>query len=288
MALAKGSNEAKDPTAVPSFGPFLSFASAPRNRPPLPTQRIAKRPASLTLAKEPKEAKAAALSAVMQLAAAQPSTFTVKIPAVFPTPAATTPEPTPPPTPQPSPAAPRASENPPPVATAPEPEPSVVELAETLAAPSPSTTAQVEAPRIAAAPQAQTVAEETQRAAQPAAAPAELFVPRPPEPIDQRKLWLLRILLASNLAMMFVMLLMPHPMETRTEYVRGGAATSGEDGVPRIGRSVPGPTPARSASEPFVQPARPQSLGLPDDPNSEKALLQALEGDFTGATARIG
>lgn len=117
---------------------------------------------------------------------------------------------------------------------------------------------------------------------------------RPPEPLDQRKLWLLRILLASNLAMMLVMLLLPHPMETRTEYVPAGPASSVDDGVPRVVRSSspPGHPPSapqspRTASEPFTTPARPTTLGMPNDPQYERALLQALDGDFAGASTTL-
>lgn len=151
-------------------------------------------------------------------------------------------------------------------------------------------------PRVTSAPSEPATTTRTVETVMPSAAPETIAVReaalpgvRPPEPIDQRKLWLLRILLASNLAMMLVMLLLPHPMETRSEYVPPGPSSSAEEGVPRVVRSSgnPGPATARNQPEPFVQAPRPQSLGMPNDPQYERALLQALEGDFAGASASL-
>lgn len=127
--------------------------------------------------------------------------------------------------------------------------------------------------------------------AEPVPAPQIATTPldgvRQPEPIDQRKLWLLRILLISNLAMMLVMLLLPHPMETRTEYAPSGPSTTGEGVAPRPGRATPLPGPGRATSDPFVQPERPQALGLPNDPLYETALMQALDGEFALASTTL-
>lgn len=163
------------------------------------------------------------------------------------------------------------------------PQPERIEAAEPVAsldvssAPTPSP---APAPAPAPAPQAKVAPAPAPHSAEP------LLGVRPPEPIDQRKLWLLRILLISNLAMMLVMLLLPHPMETRTEYVTG--SPTGEEGT-RSARPLPPPGSGAShtTAEPYVQPPRSQSLGLPNDPLYEKALMQALDGDFAAASATL-
>ncbi|MGE0145032.1 MAG: hypothetical protein AB7I19_18015 [Planctomycetota bacterium] len=165
------------------------------------------------------------------------------------------------------------TESPPPVAVQPAPTPT----AAARTAPPPEPTAEP-----APASPASSTATAT-------AAAAELPA-RPPEPIDQRKLWLLRILLVSNLAMMLVMLLMPHPMETRTEYVKDSDRNTNSSSDMRAlpqGQPMTGGNASRARPDAFVQPPRELSLGLPNDPLYEKALVQALDGDFVAASATL-
>jgi TolA-binding protein len=183
----------------------------------------------------------------------------------------------------------------PPPPASPQPLQDVAGAAPLRAEPPPPVAAQP-VPTITAAPRAAPQPEPT---AEPAAASAssstatasvtELPV-RPPEPIDQRKLWLLRILLVSNLAMMLVMLLMPHPMETRTEYVKDSDRKTNSSPDMRAlpqGQPMTGGNASRARPDAFVQPPRELSLGLPNDPLYEKALVQALDGDFVAASATL-
>lgn len=132
-------------------------------------------------------------------------------------------------------------------------------------------------PATASIPESSVGAAEPEAAATGPGAPPESHAPRPPLPLDQRKLWVLRILLVSNVALMALMLMLPHPLEPRQEYRPGELGGSTRNTESSGSREI----------DPFAPPARAGELALPDDAAYENALRLGASGDFAGAAAEL-